>query len=134
MPEPQKPTRRGMRSLIRRIEKLEKQLLPSPETAFSRKLLRRMAAANRRMEEYRAAHVWSPPSDEGLPPKRIHTSRGAQRLYDILDEGRQRARLRSLRDKELHETGSLSPRQAGPSLESSSDTPDLAGTNPPRGD
>src|SRR5580692_2439987 len=76
-----------MKSIIRRIEELEKRLMPRSLTARDRVLLVRMEAGRRRVREEREARGASEPSDEGLPPKRVHASRGIQLTMDILNEG-----------------------------------------------
>ena len=96
-----------MKSILRRIEQLEKRFLPAPQTASDRQLLKRMEAGLRRVREYNEAHGIIEDSDEGLPPKIIHTSRGIQRIMDILHEGRDRSHLRSVRDKKLREAAAL---------------------------
>jgi hypothetical protein len=57
----------------------KKRLLPSPLTARNRELLARIEAG-------------------------IHTNHAGQLIIDILNEGRQRARLRSLQDEELRQS------------------------------
>lgn len=109
-----------MKSIIRRIEKLEKRYMPAPQTAFSKELARRLAAGRERVRKYRELRGESEPSDEGLPPKKIHKSHGIQRVMDILNEGRDRVHLRWLRDKKLRESNSPPAadgqwRQPGPS-------------------
>jgi hypothetical protein len=97
-----------MTSMERRIQKLEKRLIPSPEVALRHKeLVARIEAGRERVRK--AYEEWgiSPPSDKGLPPKKVHTSHGTQRIMDILNEGRDRAHLRSVRDKKLRESGRL---------------------------
>ena len=93
-----------MKSIVRRIEALEKRLMPRSLTARDRELLMRMEAGRRRVREEREERGASEPSDKGLPPKRVHASRGIQLTMDILNEGRERARLRSLRDKKLRQS------------------------------
>jgi hypothetical protein len=93
-----------MKSIIRRIEALEKRLMPRSLTARDRELLVRIEAGRRRVREEREARGASEPSDEGLPPKRVHSSHGIQLTRDILNEGRERAWLRSLRDKKLRQS------------------------------
>ncbi len=93
-----------MTSRARRIAQLEKRLLPQPLTAADREFLARLEAGRRRVREYRQAHGIPEPSHEGLPPKKVFTSRGVQLTMDILNEGRDRARLRSLRDQKLRES------------------------------
>ena len=98
---------KNMTNIARRIEKIEKQLLPAPETACSREFLERIKAGRRRVEEYYKLHGLSLPSDEGLPTPKIHTSHGIRRIMDILNEGRDRARLRSLMDGKLQQSDRL---------------------------
>ena len=93
-----------MKSIVRRIEVLEKRLMPRSLTARDRELLVRMEAGRRRVREELEARGASEPSDEGLPPKRVHASHGIQLTMDILNEGRERTRLRSLRDKKLRQS------------------------------
>ena len=73
-------------------------------TAADREFLARLEAGRQRVREEREARGIPEPSDEGLPPKKVFTSRGVQLTMDILNEGRDRARLRSLRDKKLRES------------------------------
>ena len=68
-------------------------------------IMERIVAGRRRVREYNEAHGLSEPSDEGLPPRRVHTSEGILRIIDILHEGRERSRLRSLRDEKDHSAG-----------------------------
>jgi hypothetical protein len=96
-----------MKSILRRIEHLEKRFLPSPPTAFDRQLIARIIAGRERNRVYNEAHGIPPISDEGLPPKKVHTSRGIQRVMDVLHEGRDRARLRSIKDGKLREPAPL---------------------------
>lgn len=91
-----------MKSIVRRIEMLEKRFLPRPQTASAREFLEGLVAARQRVRDARIAAGIPEPSDEGLPPKMVHTSHGMQLLIDILHEGRSRARLRSIRDGILH--------------------------------
>jgi len=93
-----------MKGIVRRIEVLEKRLMPRSLAARDRELLVRMEAGRRRVREEREARGASGPSDEGLPPKRIHASHGIQLTMDIVNEGRERARFRSLRDKKLRQS------------------------------
>jgi hypothetical protein len=111
---------KSMKSIKRRIAKLEKQLLPPAETASSRELRKLLEAGRRRVEAYRIANGLPDP-EEGLPPHKVHTTRGIQRIMDILHEGRDRAVLRTLRDKQLRE---------GPSSGRSSDPADGISTAP----
>ncbi len=79
-----------MKSLIRRIEKLEQHLLPAPETAFSRRLLARLEAGRRRVALARGETI-----PTAVPPPETSPS---PRLVDrvaILHRGRERARLQS---------------------------------------
>jgi len=87
-----------MKSIVRRIEMLERRFLPRPRTASARKLHERLVAAKQRVRDWRIAAGIPEPSDEGLPPKKVHTSQGIQLIRDILNEGRSRSRLRSIRD------------------------------------
>lgn len=87
-----------MKSIVRRIEKLERLFLPRPQTASSRRLQERIAAGRQRVRDARLASGISEPSDEGLPPRKVHTSHGIQLIIDILNEGRDRSRLRGIRD------------------------------------
>ena len=88
-----------MKSIERRIEKQEKRFMPSPGAVLRDQKLRELIAAGReRVRKDREVHGESEPSDEGLPPMMVHTSHGLQLVIDILHEGRDRCRLRSLRD------------------------------------
>jgi hypothetical protein len=87
-----------MKSIVRRIEMLEKRCLPRPQTASARQLQERLVAGRQRVRDWHIAAGIPELSDEGLPPKKVHTSHGIQRIMDILNEGRSRARLRSIRD------------------------------------
>jgi hypothetical protein len=99
--------RQKMNSNLRRIEHLEKRFLPHPPTAFDIELIARIMAGRERVRVYNEEHGIKPPSDEGLPPKKVHTSRGIQRIMDVLHEGRDRNHLRWLRDKKLREAAAL---------------------------
>jgi hypothetical protein len=90
-----------MKSIVRRIEALEKRLMPRPLTARDRELLARIEEGRERVRKMREKEGLPPDPDWGLPPKRIHTRHGIQLYLDILDEGRERAALRSLRDEKL---------------------------------
>ena len=98
-----------MKSIVRRIEGLEKRLLPRPLTTRDRVLLARIAAGRERVRKMREEQGLPPDPDWMLPPKKIHTSHGGQLMIDILNEGRQRARLRSLRDQQLRQSNPPSP-------------------------
>jgi hypothetical protein len=87
-----------MKSIFRRIEALEKRLLPRSLTGRDRELLERLERGKERVRKMREEEGLPPDSDWGLPPKMIHTSPGAQLITDILNEGRQRAALRAKRD------------------------------------
>jgi ribosomal protein S15P/S13E len=91
-----------MMSMARRIQKMEDRFMPTPQTESSRQLIERIEAGRRRVREYYEAHGLSEPSDEGLLPRKVHTSEGILRIIDILHEGRERSRLRSLRDEKDH--------------------------------
>jgi hypothetical protein len=80
-------------SIARRIQKLEDRSIPAAQTESSRQLMEDIEAGRRRVREYYEKHGLSEPSDEGLPPRRVHTSQGIQRIIDILNEGRERSRL-----------------------------------------
>jgi hypothetical protein len=79
--------------------------VPTAQTESSRQLIEDIEAGRRRVREYYEAHGLSGASDEGLPPTKIHTSQGMQRIIDILHEGRERSRLRGLRDETLRLVG-----------------------------
>jgi hypothetical protein len=100
-----------MTSVERRIEKLEKQLMPQPLTPFYRQLIVRMDAGRERVRKMQTERGLAPVSDWGLPPKKVFTSRGIQRTMDILNEGRDRSALRSMRDRKLRE--SMPPAEGG---------------------
>jgi hypothetical protein len=87
-----------MKRIVRRIEMLEKRFLPRPQTASARQLHEQLVAARQRIRDWRMATGIPEPSDEGLPPMKVHTSHGIQLIKDNLNEGRSRARLRSIRD------------------------------------
>ncbi len=87
-----------MKRIVSRIEKLEKLFMPHPQTASMREFHERLEAANQRVRDWRLANGIPEASDEGLPPKKVHTSHGGQLITDILNEGRDRSRLRSIRD------------------------------------
>jgi hypothetical protein len=88
-----------MKSIVRRIEALEQRLGPRPLTARDRELIAMIEEGRERVRKSREAQGLPADSDWGLPPHKIHTSKGSQLIIDILNEGRDRARLRSLRDK-----------------------------------
>ena len=79
-----------MKSIVRRIEALEKLVMPRPLAARDRELLARLEAGRERVRKMREQDGLPPDSDWGLPPKKIHTSRGIQLIRDILNEGRER--------------------------------------------
>lgn len=90
-----------MKNIVRRIQKLQEQLMPGPPSKFYRRLHERLETGRRWVTEYNEAYGLSDPSDEGLPPKEVHTSHGGQLLADMLAEYRERARLRPLGDERL---------------------------------
>jgi len=79
--------------------------MPAAQTESSRQLMERIVAGRRQVREYYEAHGLNEPSDEGLPPRKVHTSQGIQRIIDILHEGRERSRLRRLRGEKDHPAG-----------------------------
>jgi hypothetical protein len=93
-----------MNSIVKRMEGLEKRLLPRPLTARHREVLARIEAGKARGRNTRKARGLPADPDWGLPPKKIPTSHGGPLLIDILNEGRQHARLRSLQDEELRQS------------------------------
>lgn len=93
-----------MKSIVRRIEALEKRLMPRPLTTSDRELRPRMEEGRERVRKMREEEGLPPDPDWGLPPKRIHTSHGIQRIMDILNEGRERSRLRGERDRKLSQS------------------------------
>ena len=93
-----------MKNIIRRIERLEKRLQPRPLTAHDRRLLARLAAGRERVRKMREERGLPLDPDWGLPPKKVHTSHGGQLIIDRLNEGRERARLRRLRDEKLRQS------------------------------
>ena len=98
-----------MKSIVRRIEALEKRLMPRSPTARDRELLERfeqLEAGRERVRKMREQQGLPVDPDWGLPPFRIHTSHGIQRQMDILHEGRERAALRYERDKNLRRPSS----------------------------
>jgi hypothetical protein len=122
-----------MKSWERRLQKVEKRFMPAPETAFDRKLLRRIEAGCRRVKTDREAHGMSDSPDEGWLASKSHTARGIQLIIDILHDGRDRNHLRWLRDKQLALSGPLVPkaeetrgRMADRRLESSRSSPGAA--------
>ena len=98
-----------MKSWERRLQKVEKRFMPALETAFDRKLLRRIEAGRRRVRQDRQAHGMSDSSNEGWLASKSHTARGSQLIVNILHEGRERNHLRWLRDKQPHPSGPLVP-------------------------
>jgi hypothetical protein len=82
-----------MKSIARRIQKLEEKLLPAPETASSRRLRARIEAARRRVPD---AFGESGPI-EILPNETVaDAGNGPETIVEMLNRGRQRARLRNL--------------------------------------
>jgi hypothetical protein len=80
-----------MKNIVRRIERLEKRILPDPKAAARiRELMEQLEAGERRVEAYYKLHGLTRHSLEGLPPKKVHTSHGIQLYMDILNEGRDR--------------------------------------------
>jgi hypothetical protein len=119
----------SLTTLARRIDRIEKRLSPPAQTAFDRELLRRLEEGRDRVRKAREARGLPERSDEGLPPRKVHTSRGVRLIVDILKEGRERARLRGLRDRGLLQSpvlrdGQIQPHVpneiAGPNLSCSS--------------
>jgi len=79
-----------MKSIVRRIEAIEKRLMPRSLTARDRELLARIEEGRERVRKMR--------EEKGLPPDnwaptKIHTSHGIQRLMDIINEGRDKVRI-----------------------------------------
>ncbi len=90
-------------STKKHVEKLEKRLVPPPETAFSRQLMLRLKAGLERVRIYREAHGLIEPV-EVLPPEPADATRGMteiQVITRILHRGRKRNYLRSLGAEEL---------------------------------
>jgi len=90
-----------MKSIVRRIEALEKRLLPRAPTARDREFLVRIEEGRERVRKMREQEGLPSHPDWGLPPEKIHTSHGLQFIIDNLNEGRERSRLRSLRDGKI---------------------------------
>jgi hypothetical protein len=109
-----------MRSLLRRIEKLEKKLLPSPqEMAYSRWLRYSLEAGRRRALAVCGEPVPDEPLEEipypGPPPK----SKRPQKPFDVaaaLIEGRKLA-LKKAKEKELERLKNLSSPRTEPAME-----------------
>ncbi len=99
-----------MNSIVRRIERMERRITPSPQTEFGKDLIKRMAAGRQRVITDREAHGISDPSDDGLPTLRLHHSRGIQLIIDILHDGRDdnRRRFRNWNDDHRTKTTSQS--------------------------
>jgi hypothetical protein len=97
-----------MNNIERRIQTQEKRFIPSREaTERNQKMWDQIAAGRERLRKYRELHGDIEESDEGLPPMKVHTSRGAQLIIDRLHEGRDRCRLRAIRDGLISPSGSL---------------------------
>jgi hypothetical protein len=95
-----------MKNFERRLEKLERQFMLSREAILrNQKMCEQIVRGRERWRKYRELHGISELSDEGLPPKKVHTSHGLQRVVDELHEARDRCRLRSLRDGLVRPSG-----------------------------
>ena len=100
-----------MKSIVRRIEALEKRLLPRAPTARDRELLADLEAGRERFRKMREQEGLLSDPDWGLPWEKIHTSHGLRFIIDTLNEGRERSRLRGLCDGEI--AGLASPPTGG---------------------
>jgi hypothetical protein len=81
-----------MKSIDRRIQRLERRLLPEPETESSRRLLARLEAGRRRVREMYGDNEL----DDLLPNETMQDiSNGPDMIIDMLNRGRQLARLRN---------------------------------------
>jgi hypothetical protein len=101
-----------MKSLERRIQRLESRLLPGPETEFDRVLRARMEEGRRRVAEARGESlpdaVRAEDSAADVPPPTYasagHPRRSKQseldRIVEILNRGRELTRLQSLQAEE----------------------------------
>ena len=89
-----------MKSIVRRIEALEKRLMPAPETASTRELLVRIEQGRERVRKMREKDGLPP--HENWVPKKIHTSQGIRRLMDMINEGRDLVRIEH--DKRLRQS------------------------------
>jgi uncharacterized protein YjiS (DUF1127 family) len=105
-----------MKNIFRRIENLEKRFgaaaAADAEAKADREMLAPLFESARRLLKYRELHNIKPSrfdSNEGLPPRKVHTSHGSQLLKDILHEARDRLHLRVMRDRKLKEAGLLPP-------------------------
>jgi hypothetical protein len=96
-----------MRNLEKRLVKLEERR--AAEVAECQKLLARLQAGRERERKWRQEQglPLDHDPDWGLPPKRVIAARGSLRTIEILNQGRDRARLRAWRDKAIAETGRL---------------------------
>jgi hypothetical protein len=125
-----------LNSIVCRIEKLEKRVFPVPETETPRyrKLVADLEAGRQRAIKCYADMGLTryEPSDEGLPPKKVHTSQGVQYYLDITREGFERVKLRRLRDEKLRQPVPA-PGDAG-IPDSALPTPDPPMGNSPTGD
>ena len=96
-----------MRNLEKRLVKLEERC--AAEVADSQKLLAQLQAGRERVRKLRQELGLAPDYDPdwGLPPEKLITAGGIQGLIERLHQGRDRARLRAIRDKAMAETGCL---------------------------
>ena len=99
-----------MRNLEKRLIKLENR--HAAEVAEAQKLAARIQAGRDRVRTLRFQTGLPPDFDPdwGLPPQKAITTRGIQGTIDALHQGRDRARLRAIRDKAIAETGRLPER------------------------
>lgn len=81
-----------MKSIERRIQRLEKQWLPEPETKASRRVLEMLEAGRRRVGDLPGD---SDPA-ELLPSETEPYLRAGPDIVDMLQRGRRLARLRTL--------------------------------------
>jgi hypothetical protein len=82
-----------MKSIDRRIQRLEERLLPAPQTEFYRLLLVRIEEGRRRVREMGGGRA---PFDDLPEEDQSNRPRG---VIAILHRGRERVRLRSLQDQ-----------------------------------
>jgi hypothetical protein len=101
-----------VKNIVRRLEGLEKRLLPAPETEFLRLLRLRLEAGRQRVQAERERRGESEPVDL-LPPEPADACKGMTPFQIIiykLHRGRERNHLNWLAARKLRESD---PRAAG---------------------
>ena len=88
-----------MKSIARRIRRLEERFLPAPETEYSRLLRVRIEEGLRRVREMRQRYGGSAPIDDLPDPTPADASNRPRGVVEILNRGLERVHLKHLQDQ-----------------------------------